>query len=63
MSGYPRTPERSMPRATEKRREKRAMSGGTKCGAREARAMQNRVEEERQRQGHLKARCRDQPER
>ena len=52
-----------MPRATEKRREKRAMSGGTKCGAREARAMQNRVEEERQRQGHLKARCRDQPER
>lgn len=63
MSGYPRTPERSIPRSTEKRREKQAMSGGTECGAREARAMQNRAEGERQRQGHLKARCRDQAER
>lgn len=55
MRGYPRAPERSCPRSTRKGEEK---SRSTQSGARKAGTTQDTARE-RQRWGHLKARCRE----
>lgn len=62
MSRRPRTPERGIPRSTEKEKENWEMWDASRVEPGRAVATESRAEGERQRGGHPKTGCRDQEE-